>query len=84
MARTLQDRLDSLRAAFEKQAPAEAQQIMRRATQALVDSGQADRALGEGARAPDFELKDTLDRVVRSQEVLARGPLVLTFFRGHW
>ena len=25
-----------------------------------------------------------VSRAVRSDELLARGPLVLTFFRGHW
>jgi hypothetical protein len=84
MTRTLQQRLDGIRTAFEGKAPPEAVEIMHRATQALTDSGQADRALGVGDRAPEFDLKDSMGRNIRSGEMLERGPLVLTFFRGHW
>jgi hypothetical protein len=83
-SRTLQDRLDAIRAAFLERAPAEAAEIMHRTTQALIDSGQAERALGEGDRMPAFELPDSRGQTVRSADLLARGPLVLTFFRGHW
>jgi peroxiredoxin len=33
---------------------------------------------------PDFELPDTAGRTVTSEELLARGPLVLVFIRGTW
>jgi peroxiredoxin len=37
-----------------------------------------------GQRVPDFKLPD-LDRCARSLgSLLAAGPLVLLFFRGHW
>jgi hypothetical protein len=84
MPRTLQERLDTIRTGFEKTAPPEALKIMRRATKALEDSGQAKRVLGEGDTAPEFALNDTLGRNVSSAEMLKRGPLVLTFYRGHW
>lgn len=84
MTRTLQERLDGIRTAFESNAPAEAVGIMHRATQTLVDGGRAEAALGVGDAMPEFELKDSMGRDVRSADVLARGPLVLTFFRGHW
>ena len=64
--------------------PAEALATMARSTQELLDSGQAQRALGSGRQLPAFALPNQDGRTVRSSELLAEGPLVLTFFRGHW
>ena len=58
--------------------------IMHKATAELIASGQADRALKTGGRAPKFTLPDTHGRLVSSADLLARGPLVLTFYRGIW
>ncbi|WP_260600160.1 peroxiredoxin-like family protein [Sphingomonas endolithica] len=57
---------------------------MNRATQTLLDSGQADHALRAGDTAPDFTLQDADGITVNSRELLTRGPLVATFYRGIW
>jgi peroxiredoxin len=81
----LQDRLDAFKADFEtNKAPASVVAIMHKATADLIQSGQADRALKAGAVAPAFELPDAQENLVRSADLLARGPLVLTFYRGAW
>ncbi|MHC5113993.1 MAG: hypothetical protein ACYTGP_06145 [Planctomycetota bacterium] len=80
----LQDTLDEIRADFEGKAPAEAVAVMHRATADLVASGAADRAVGEGAAAPGFALPQIGGGHVSLAELLADGPLVMTFFRGHW
>ena len=84
MARTLQERLDSMREAGKAKADPAVAKIMHDATARLIASGAADRALGEGDTAPAFALPDAEGEIVRSQDLLSRGPLVLTFFRGHW
>ena len=33
---------------------------------------------------PEFSLRDETGNEVRSSDLLTRGPLVLTFFRGVW
>ena len=82
---SLQDKLDAFRADFEgKKAPPEVVAIMHRATADLIASGQADRALQAGARAPEFALPDGHGVLMRSADLLGRGPLVLTFYRGIW
>lgn len=43
-----------------------------------------DNALRRGARFPDFLLPDTEGRLIALADLLARGPLVVTFFRGQW
>jgi len=86
---TLQERLDKYKAAFESgplppNAPKNMVELFHRGTDELRQSGLQDRALKVGDTAPSFELHNQDDVLVRSSDLLARGPLVITFFRGHW
>jgi peroxiredoxin len=58
--------------------------IGERAVTELFASGIEDRILPVGAVAPEFALKDATGRMVRSEDMLALGPLVVKFFRGRW
>lgn len=50
-----------------------------------LDAGQvADQALKPGDRMPDFLLPGAEGHLVASVDLLAAGPLVVTFFRGSW
>jgi peroxiredoxin len=89
MAMKLQDKLNAMREDFENGrfplVPNREQlDTMNRATQSLIDSRQADHALKAGDRAPEFTLQDADGNMVSSRELLARGPLVTTFYRGIW
>jgi peroxiredoxin len=82
---SLQDKLDAFKADFEgKKAPPEVVAVMHKATADLIASGQAARTLKVGARAPIFALPNAHGELVRSADLLARGPLALTFYRGIW
>src|SRR6476646_3780677 len=81
----LQDKLDALKAEFEtKMAPPAVVEVMHRVTDELIASGQAERALRAGDRAPSFTLPDPDGKPVSSADLLAKGPLVVTFYRGAW
>lgn len=58
--------------------------VMQRATEDLRGSGIANRALRVGDAAPGWTLPGPRGGSVRASELLAKGPLVLTFFRGIW
>jgi peroxiredoxin len=82
---SLQATLDAYKADFEtNKAPPAVVAVMRRVTADLVASGQAERALKAGDRAPAFVLADPDGASVASADLLAKGPLVLTFYRGVW
>lgn len=82
---SLQQRLDAFKADFEgKQAPAAVVEIMHRATADLIATGQAERTLKAGDRAPAFALADHDDNTHSLGQLLKQGPLVLTFYRGVW
>jgi hypothetical protein len=85
----LQSRLDEFKKALESgappyNAPREAIETMHRATAELKASGLEDRALKVGDRAPEFSLFNHDHVQVNSAELLRHGPLVVSFFRGHW
>jgi peroxiredoxin len=86
---SLQDKLDKMKQTFESggppyNMPAAVIEAMHRATAELTASGAAGRAVGVGDKAPAFVLKDPDGHPVASSDLLARGPLVLTFYRGVW
>ncbi len=79
---SLQARLDRMREGFVAKAPPEALAIMNRSTRDLEDAARS--ATGEGGTMPPFQLANHLGDVVDLNHLVARGPLVVTFFRGHW
>jgi hypothetical protein len=86
---TLQQRLDEFKKAFESgappyNAPHEAIETMHRATAELKATGIEGRALKVGDRAPSFTLFNQDHVEVASNDLLKGGPLVVSFFRGHW
>lgn len=85
----LQQKLDEFKKSFESGAPPynathEAIEKMHRATEELKASGIEDRALRVGDRAPSFTLFNQEHTEVASTDLLNQGPLVVSFFRGHW
>ena len=80
----LQDKLNAHKEGFKAKAPKEAQTIMQRATETLSHSGILDRAIAVGNSAPAFDLENTEGQRTRLDDLIARGPLVLTFYRGKW
>jgi len=58
--------------------------ILAKATEDLMRSGQAERAVHRGQKAPDFSLPDAKGQVVRLSDLLKKGPVILTFYRGGW
>ena len=82
---SLQEKLDAFKADFEgKKVPRDVVDIMHKATADLIASGQAERALKAGSKAPVIALPDADGNTIRSADLLAKGPLVVTFYRGLW
>jgi peroxiredoxin len=57
---------------------------MHRATEELRTSGIMDGVIKIGDRLPAFALPNAYGQQVTSADLLAKGPLVLTFYRGSW
>jgi hypothetical protein len=86
---TLQDRLSEFKKTLESgaapyNAPREVIEKMHRATAELKASGIEERVLKVGDRTPNFTLFNQDHVEVASVDLLREGPLVVSFFRGHW
>ncbi len=69
---------------FMKQVPDEVATVMQCATQRLHDSGIEAKALKVGDKIPSFSLPNAYGKKVSSDLLLAKGPLVINFYRGEW
>ncbi|PLP98846.1 peroxiredoxin-like family protein [Cupriavidus pauculus] len=88
---SLQAKLDAFKAALESGAPPYnvprfVVDAIHRQTDELIESGQAGRArkAGDGDQAPVFSLHDAHGNTVDLGDLLAKGPVVVTFYRGVW
>lgn len=79
---SLKEKLDTLRAKSQQD------EAIRQATddfvRQLTKAETAAQALKAGDTMPPFVLPSADGRLVASDELLARGPLVVSFFRGDW
>lgn len=86
---TLQAKLDAFKADFEAgkppyNVPRSVIETMHKATAELRATGQAELAKKVGDMAPSFRLRDPEGNVVSSEELLQKGPLIISFYRGVW
>jgi len=80
----LAEKLKGIRDAAEQRIPAEKWAVMHRRTEELRNSGIMDRVIRIGDRMPPFALPNQNGAIINSADLLARGAVVLTVFRGHW
>ena len=81
---SLEERLAVIRDASAKRIPPDRLAIMHRATEDLRASGIVDRVIKPGAQAPDFTLNDQNGSPMTLSALTARGPVLMSVFRGFW
>ena len=83
--RDLQSKLDEITTNTRGLVQPERLAVTDAAVQELFATGIENRILPAGARAPSFALQDAATgKQVRSEDLLALGPLVIKIFRGRW
>jgi len=80
----LQKELDTKRGAFEQSAPPEKVKIFTQGVEDVRNLGVTETAKNVGDKAPDFELPNAVGEKVKLSDLLAQGPVVLTWYRGGW
>ena len=81
---TLEEKLAAIREGAKKRVPEDRRAVMARATEDLRGSGILDTAIKAGASLPPFALRNSRGAMVQSADLLAKGAVVLTVFRGSW
>ncbi|MEM9668045.1 MAG: peroxiredoxin-like family protein [Pseudomonadota bacterium] len=81
---SLATELEQIAAGSVKRFPPEVIAIMRKAAEDLAAQGVGDSAAKPGDQLPDATLTDATGKTVKISDLLAKGPLVITFYRGGW
>ena len=58
--------------------------VIYRGAKELIASGQHETVLKTGDKFPDFTLPDEKGTIISSEDLRARGPLAIVFYRGIW
>ena len=69
---------------IERYVPSETREVHSRVVSELKASNFAGDVLTVGNTAPTFELKDHNEKLISSNDLLSKGPLVICFIRGRW
>jgi peroxiredoxin len=80
----LKQELEALKAEYTRTAPAGRAALYDAKIEELRASFAFDAAIKSGDRAPDFSLPSATGSIVALGELLQRGPVVVTFYRGGW
>lgn len=80
----LQTELNAMAEQFAKSADPAMLDTFAKAIDNLVATGILEQTKAVGDKAPDFELTDANGNTVALADMLAKGPVVLTFYRGGW
>lgn len=81
---SLKQKLADIKAASTKRIPEDKRVVMEQATDDLRASGILAKVASVGQKAPDFAGTSHDGRSIAFGDLLGRGPVVLSFFRGHW
>ena len=76
--------IDNLIAQSSERIPPDIQKMMAADTKRLKQSGIEDNSLKAGDKAPSFTLPSAKGEQVSSTDLLVKGPVVLSFYRGGW
>ena len=80
----LQEKLIAMKKESIVGRPPEVVEVLVGEIKKLVQSGIADNAIKTGEVLPEFTLPDEKGNLVSSKDLLARGPLAVSFYRGIW
>ncbi|PYH43921.1 peroxiredoxin-like family protein [Aspergillus saccharolyticus JOP 1030-1] len=81
---SLQADLNTAYSDFQKAAPAAVVSTFGSGVQALQQTFDTSKAIQPGQALPSFELQDATGHPISSTTLLAKGPLLLSFYRGEW
>ncbi|MFC7786063.1 peroxiredoxin-like family protein [Rossellomorea sp. GCM10028870] len=68
---------------FKEKTPQEIQDKMGKAIEELAKSDDG-KGLRAGEKAPNFTLPDATGKEIQLEDMLKKGPVILTFYRGGW
>jgi hypothetical protein len=81
---SLTEQLNELKKQLGREIPRETLEEIGRFVKGLVQSGIEKTSCSPGDTIPSFSLPNVRGDMVSSSDILAKGPMVLSFYRGVW
>ena len=82
--RPVEARLNELKEQSAQNVPPAVIEAGLKGIEEMIKAGISDRALHTGDSMPSFTLSDANGNMVKSGDLLSKGPMVLVFYRGAW
>ena len=82
--KTLQEQLEAIKASTASKMTPEIIADMKQGYEELAENKVLEKALKTGDTAPAFILPNSQGNMIRSQDFITKGPLVVLFYRGKW
>ncbi len=82
--KTLQEQLEAIKASTASRMTPEIIADMKQGYEELAENKVLEKALKIGDTAPAFTLPNSQGNMICSQDFIAKGPLVVLFYRGKW
>jgi len=80
----LTEQINDLKQQLGRDIPHETLKEIGQFVQGLVQTGIEKTSCQAGDKIPAFELPNVSGRMVSSVDIVAKGPMVLSFYRGVW
>ena len=81
---TLAEQLNKIAEGAKSRIPPEKLAVMEQVTQDQYKSGILDGVIKPGAALPAFSLPNSRGELIESKDLLAKGAVVISVFRGSW
>ncbi|VAW54653.1 AhpC/Tsa family protein GSU0066 [hydrothermal vent metagenome] len=81
---TLANNIQAFQDDFIPNIPEDTFNLLMAELKTLIDTGLAEKSLNKGDKFPDFELSNANNKSLSFSDLLANGPLVISFYRGAW
>ncbi|KAK4077848.1 uncharacterized protein Triagg1_3542 [Trichoderma aggressivum f. europaeum] len=81
---TLASQLSALHEGVSQNAPAPVYDTIKESIAGIKASFDKSAAVQAGSTLPSFKLPNALGQEVTSESLLAKGPILITFYRGEW
>jgi hypothetical protein len=80
----LTEQLNDLKQQLGREIPRETLEEIGQFVQGLVRSGIEKISCQAGDKVPSFILPNVAGQMISAEDILAKGPMVLSFYRGVW
>ncbi len=82
--RPLEKKLETMKAKFKEKAPPAVQKLFKKGLKDVRNTGIEKKARQKGQKAIMFALPDSKGNMVKLEELLEDGPVVINWYRGGW